>query len=83
MSEKIEEKLNKILHDMGFIIFEDEESDDVNLQNYIIDSIQFVDFIVRIEEEFKILLPDEFLDYSNLYSMCGFGEMLEDYLESK
>lgn len=83
MVNEVKQSICDILQEMGFVIFEDWRKDDFNLQNYIVDSIQFVDFIVRLEERFGTMLSDEFLDYGVLESMCGFGEMLEEYLNNK
>lgn len=83
MNEEIKNKIYDVLHEMGFIIFENDNGDDINLQDYITDSIQFVDFIVRLEEKFDIMLADEFLDYTAISSMCGFAEMLEEFLEAE
>lgn len=81
MNEEIKNKICNVLHEMGFVIFENDNGDDINLQDYLTDSIQFVDFIVRLEEKFDITLTDEFLDYSAISSMCGFVFMLEEFLE--
>lgn len=37
------------------------EEDDINISNYILDSIQFISTIVAIEEKFDIEIPDDLL----------------------
>lgn len=56
--------IKKILID----VFEDagiyvdcEEKDDINISNYIKDSIQFISIIVAMEEKLEIEIPDELL----------------------
>lgn len=83
MNEEIKNKIDDVLHEMGYIIFENGSRDDINLQDYIADSLQFIDFIVRLEEKFGIILADEFLDYTAISSMCGFAEMLKGFLEEE
>ena len=65
---------------MGFVVFDDLNEGDFNLQDYIVDSLQFIDFIVRLEKGFGVTLPDDFLDYSVTESLFGFASMLEEYL---
>ena len=59
--------------------------EDADLRNIIVDSFQFISFIMAIEDELNIEIPDELLVYDNLASASGFTEMLntlfEDYAE--
>lgn len=59
-----------VLNEMGFVVLENEE-DDFNLQDYIVDSLQFVEFIVGIEETIGFTLTENFLDYNLLLSFRG------------
>lgn len=68
----------ELLESMGFIIFE-KDTTDIDIRDYIADSLQFMDFIVRIEEEFTVNLPDDFLGYDILSSCRGFVNMLIEY----
>lgn len=69
-----------VLNEMGFVVLENEE-DDFNLQDYIVDSLQFVEFIVGIEEAIGLTLTENFLDYNLLLSFQGFSEKLKEYME--
>ena len=78
---KISEIIFKILEDeLGYIIIHDADSD-VDLTNYLDDSIKFIQFITAIEEEFDIELDDDFLSYEIYSSLFGFIEKLEDFIE--
>lgn len=50
---------------------------DINLQEYIIDSFGFINFIVCVEEIFNIEIPDEYLSFETIQSMNGFIELIE------
>lgn len=56
---EIKNKLIIILNNIGVIV--DEEEVDINLIEYGIDSISFISFIIEVEKEFGISLPDEVL----------------------
>jgi len=63
-----------ILDEMGFVILDEE--DDFDISDYIIDSIQFISFIVKIEEKLKVSLPDDFLTTEILKSSVGLANKL-------
>lgn len=50
---------------------------DINLQEYIIDSFGFINFIVCVEEKFNVEIPDEYLSFETIQSMNGFIELIE------
>lgn len=56
---QILQTITSILNDMGMII----DDDDVNLTDYITTSIEFIAFIVSVEEAFNITFPDQWLQY--------------------
>lgn len=58
MMNDITEKILSILRGMGINV-EDNDSDFITENN--IDSITFIEIILSIEEEFSILVPDEYL----------------------
>lgn len=77
--DKLEEKrvfeiICSILDEMGFVILE--KNDDFAISDYISDSIQFISFIIRIEEKIGKNLPDEFLSFEILKSAKGFSNKL-------
>ena len=67
-----------ILDDMGFVILEAEK--DFDISDYIIDSIQFISFIVNIEKKLNISLSDDFLSIEILKSAIGFANKLSEYI---
>ncbi|MBS5733276.1 MAG: acyl carrier protein [Clostridiales bacterium] len=66
-----------ILSNIGILIDDQMETFDVDLTEYILDSIQFVSFIVELERELNIEFPDELLLYDNIRSLNGFISLIE------
>jgi len=64
--------------DMGILVPDD--NNDIDLSEYIIDSLQFISFIVEIENKFGIEIPDELLNIENLKSLNGFSQLIENIL---
>ena len=58
--EMVKKILINVLEDAGIYV-DYEEKDDINISNYIKDSIQFISIIVAMEEKLKIEIPDELL----------------------
>ena len=50
----------------------------MDLTEYILDSIQFISFIVELERELNIEFPDELLLYDNIRSLNGFISLIEN-----
>lgn len=65
------------LLDANGIFVDSESNDDIDLREYIIDSIQFISFIVEIEKEFDIEFPDEALQFENIASLNGFANIID------
>lgn len=74
------EILINILEDMGFFVLDQEQ--DFDIRDHISDSIQFMDFIVRIEDKLQIELSDDFLDYDLLLSSVALANKIEIYKDS-
>lgn len=72
-------QLISILNEMGYCIFEKDE--DFDIRDYILDSLQFMEFIVRIEDVIEQELSDDFLNYELLLSATAFAKKIECYLE--
>ena len=72
--EKIKSSLTKI----GVIA--DEINEQTNLLDLIEDSIMFVQFIIELEQEFGIDVPDKYLSMEVLNSLTGIEEMIESAL---
>ena len=73
--------LIKVLNDSFGIIIFDEHQDDFAIDEYIFDSVEFIQFIVSIEEEIGHDLPDDFLNMEILCSARGFAAKLDSYME--
>lgn len=65
-----------LLHEEGFEI--DYSGTDLDLRDYISDSIQFISFIVDIENKFEIEFPDEYLLYNSISSLHSFSEIVKN-----
>lgn len=74
--------IKRILVDKFGIVFFDEEQDDFAINDYVTDSVMFMQFIVAIEEEMGEELSDDFLDYDIMSSAKGFAEKLHSFMES-
>lgn len=77
-SKDIYDVLCSILDEMGFVIFESE--DDFDISEYIVDSLQFISFIIEIEKKLSVDLPDDFLLYEILNSAVGLSNKISDFL---
>ncbi|MBQ8392456.1 MAG: hypothetical protein IJX51_01660 [Clostridia bacterium] len=73
---KYRDQVVQVLEEMGILIESDEY--DVNLQDFIVDSIQFITFIVNVEEKLNLTFPDEYLNYDNIETLHKFCEILEN-----
>lgn len=71
------------LDKIGIFISEDELVEDIALSEYITDSIQFISFIIEIENDLGFELPDEFFLQEVLSSLNGFAEALLNLVEKK
>lgn len=67
----------------GMYLPAENEPEDLDLREYIIDSIGFMSFIVELENRLGIYFPDERLDFEVLSSLNGFTEMIEDLMPSE
>ena len=74
--------LLKVLQEkFGFIVVVDDQND-FAISDYIYHSIGFIQFIVELENELNIELPDDFLVFEMLESAKGFSEKLDYYMDS-
>ena len=72
---KYKDMVIEVLDSMG--IFIDPEEAPINLQEYIVDSIQFVSFIVNLEEKLNFTFPDEYLLYDTIATLDLLCEIIE------
>ncbi|MDR2177562.1 MAG: acyl carrier protein [Treponema sp.] len=77
METTVREKLLGILEESGLFIDQKSPEGDLDLREYIVDSVQFMSFVVEIENQFDIEIPDEVLAYDNLASLNGFITIVE------
>lgn len=49
---------------------------DIDLRDYIVDSLMFISFVVELEKRLNIVFPDDLLFISTLTSLNGFVNML-------
>lgn len=75
--DSIRKKCIEILCCLGIIVDDDV---DIDLSEYEIDSTLFVSFIVEVEREFNILIPDELLTIDSLSSLNGFCIFIEEQM---
>ena len=75
--DSIRKKCIEILCCLGIIVDDDV---DIDLSEYEIDSTLFVSFIVEVEREFNILIPDELPTIDSLSSLNGFCIFIEEQM---
>lgn len=74
--------IKNIMEEIGVDV-SDIGTDDVDLNEYIVDSLMFINFIVEIEDTFSIDLPDEYLDVDVLKSFDAFITLIEELKKEK
>ena len=74
MINDITEKILSILKRMDINV-EDNEADFITENN--IDSITFIEIILSIEEEFSILVPDEYLIMEETYTVSKIAAFVD------
>ena len=74
MIEQVKKSIIKLLQNNGVLIESNDDNLDVN--NYSIDSIMFISIIVDIENQFSIAIPDEYLTIELLKSIDGLTNLV-------
>lgn len=82
MVEIVREKLLRVFQDVG-INFTFNPDEDVDIQEYIGDSLQYITAIAEIENVFDIDLPDELLVFTALKSFYSFSEAIFELVQEK
>ena len=78
----VAEKMCELLNNLGYHIeYEELQNNDVDLRDFIVDSLEFVSLIVEIENVFSVELPDEFLDFDVLDSLHGMINTVESLIQ--
>lgn len=90
--EMIENIIIETLNEMGVsidasVISHDKEetlqSQDIDIREYIADSLMFVSFVVELEKKLGIDFPDELLLIDTLASLSGFAYLLAEIINKK
>ena len=68
------------LDTIGVFIDEDDNVD-LDLREYIEDSMQFLLFMVELEKKLNIKIPDDFLLFDKVSSLNAYCEMISACLE--
>ena len=78
--KEIEQKLVNCLENVSIYIDVDDNVDDIDLENYIESSIQFISLVIEIEKEFSIEIPDEMLDINTFKTIDMICDLLNEIL---
>ena len=80
MENNIREKVIECMRNIG--IYMDEE-DDFELQDYIDDSVSFITFIVELEQQFAIEIPDSYLTMDSMSTLSDICNFIKAVLDEK
>mgnify|MGYP004570533093 CR=1 FL=1 len=83
-NQRIRDAVKDTLIEIGaYLEGVDENIDnDINMQDYLRDSIQFISFVVLLEEKLGITIPDELLMYDSIASFSAFCLELENITDA-
>lgn len=70
---EVREKLVNLLEEQGCIIPDYADKTDIVLTDYFVDSLAYMLFLISVEEEFGIEIPDECLSLDFTSSFIGFS----------
>jgi acyl carrier protein len=65
---------------IGIMVADDNLSDDLEIQEYIEDSIMFITMIIELESYFNIEIPDEFLLPETISSLGALTDLVTKLL---
>ena len=80
--EKVKQCILAFFEENGICIDLDPVTKDADLQEYLLDSMQYIYFLVELERMLDTELPDEILLYDNLSSLNGFSCQIASLLEN-
>ena len=75
----IKNQLAEIFENEGVFI-DSTEDEDINISNFIKDSVQFISIIVAIEEQFNIEIPSDLLILDTFNSFHHLIELINEIL---
>ena len=76
------QEIKNIMEEIGLDV-SDIGNDDIDLSEYIVDSLMFINFVVELENKFNVDLPDEYLDVDVLKSFNALSTLIEELLKEK
>jgi acyl carrier protein len=74
---EIEKDILQCLANVGIMIENYENMDDIFIIDHIDDSIQFISFIIEIETKFNIEIPDEYLGAGEFETLKDVSNMVK------
>lgn len=80
---KISVAIENAINDIGVIFSMEQDMigfEDLDLTEYIEDSVKFLQFIVALEDQLDIEIPDELLNIEILRSFNGFSSLLKEFI---
>ena len=78
IANKLEPILQKVLEAPDFTINENGEE---ALKNYGLDSIEAINLLFELEEEFDLTIPDEYLMEESFYSANSLSNMINQIMQ--
>lgn len=79
--ERVKTAILKSLDEIGAFLEDAEIGDDLDLREFILDSLQFISFIIELETELNIEIPSELLLFDNLSSFASFREIILELIK--
>lgn len=80
---EIKEKVLYVMESIGVFVEDDVKDTNFDMRDYIVDSLQFISFIVNLEKELGIVYPDELLLMDKIGSFDGFCSIIESLMSEE
>ena len=80
---EIKEKVLYVMESIGVFVEDDVKDTNFDMRDYIVDSLQFITFIVNLEKELGIVYPDELLLMDKIGSFDGFCSIIESLMSEE
>ncbi len=77
---EIKEKVLYVMESIGVFVEDDVKDTNFDMRDYIVDSLQFISFIVNLEKELGIVYPDELLLMDKIGLFDGFCSIIESLM---
>lgn len=69
----VEDKLKDIFQNLGIVIEKNEDE-------IILDSLQFINIVVSMEDEFSVVIEDKYLSMKHLKNFSDYINLINQYL---